>query len=119
MKKITSFEDIIKLFGYLMIFAALFMLFACSNANVTSWGGTKEIVLPEGMKFVNYKIESNGGIWCTYRPMREDEQPETYIFQQDKGGIHIAGDGKFIIYEIKDGVQSLKPEELNNESSKQ
>ncbi len=87
----------------------LFMLVGlsgCENANVTSFGGTKEIVLPEGMKFVNYNIESKDNIWCTYRPMRKDEQPETYIVQQDKGGIHIAGDGKFIIYEVKDGVRS-------------
>ena len=58
------------------------------------------------MKFVNYNIESKDNIWCTYRPMRKDEQPETYIVHQDKGGIHIAGDGKFIIYEVKDGVRS-------------
>lgn len=89
----------------------LFGLSGCENANVTILGGTKEIVLPEGMKFINYNIESKENIWCTYRPMRDDEQPETYIVQQDKGGIQITGDGKFIIYEVKDGVKSPEIEE--------
>lgn len=77
-----------------------------SNANVTSWGGTKEIVLPENMKFVNYNIQGEEMIWCTYRPMRKDESPETHIIQQDKSGLQFTGDGKFIIYEVKDGIKS-------------
>ena len=86
-------------------------LSGCENSNVTTWGGTKEIVLPEGMKFVNYNIESKDNIWCTYRPMRDNEKPETYIIQQDKGGINLTGDGKFIIYEVKDCIRSSKIKE--------
>ena len=95
----------------LLVLCTLFSLSGCENANVTSFGGTKEIVLPENMKFVNYNIESKDNIWCTYRPMRKDEQPETYIVQQDKGGLHISGDGRFVIYEVKDGVKSPRIEE--------
>lgn len=98
------------LISILTIFA-LIGLSGCENTNVISWGGTKEIILPEGMKFVNYNIESKNNIWCTYRPMRNDEQPETYVVQQDKGGIHLTGDGKFIVYEVKDGVRSPKIKE--------
>lgn len=100
-----------KTFISLLVLCTLFGLCGCENANVTSFGGTKEIVLPEGMKFVNYNIESKDNIWCTYRPMRKDEQPETYIVQQDKGGLHISGDGRFVIYEVKDGVKSPRIEE--------
>lgn len=89
----------------------LFTFVGCSeNANVTEWGGTKEIVLPENMKFINYNIQNEAMIWCTYRPMRKDESPETYIIQQDKSGLQFTGDGRFIVYEVKDGVKSEKVE---------
>lgn len=93
-----------------MLFGCLTFVGCGSNANVTSWGGTKEIVLPENMKFVNYNIQDEEMIWCTYRPMRKDESPETYIVQQDKSGLQFTGDGKFIIYEVKNGIQSERLE---------
>jgi len=95
----------------LIFYILLIGLVGCGeNASVTEWGGTKEIYLPEGMKFVNYNIQDTELIWCTYRPMRVDEFPETYIIQQDKTGINISGNGKFIIYETKDSVRSTLPE---------
>lgn len=88
-----------------------FLLCGCGqNARVTNYGGTKEIEIPEGYKFINYNIQDSNMIWCTYRPMHPDEEPEVYIVQQDKTGIHITGDGKFIIYETKDGVRAKLPE---------
>lgn len=100
-----------KTFISLLVIFVLFGLSGCENRNVTSLGGTKEIVLPENMKFMNYNFEDLDNIWVTYRPMRESEKAETYIIQQDKGGIHMMGDGKFIIYEVKDGVKSPKIKE--------
>lgn len=90
-----------------------FTLTGCSNLSTTVFGGTKEIYLPEGMKFLNYNIQDTNKIWCTYRPMRDDEIAETYIVQQDKEGIlSVVGDGKFVIYETKDGVQSPKIDDV-------
>lgn len=74
---------------------------------VTGWGGEREIYLPDNMKFINYNIQSSNNIWCTYRPMREDEQAEVFIVQQSRTGLNsINGDGRFIVYESKDGVQA-------------
>lgn len=92
----------------------LLVLLLCgcgSNGSVTGYGGTKEIDIPAGYKFINYNIQSNEMIWCTYRPMREGEIPEVYIIQQDKSGIQLTGDGTFIIYETLDGVRAELPAE--------
>lgn len=45
-------------------------------------GGSMEIDLPKGQKLeeVTWKDES---IWYLTRPMREDENPETHVFQED------------------------------------
>lgn len=82
-----------------------------SNKNTTRYGGTKDIDIPDGYKFLNYNIQNIDMIWCTYRPMHADEKPEVYIVQQDKTGIHVTGDGKFIIHESKDGVRAELPKE--------
>ena len=50
-------------------------------------------------------------IWCTYRPMRDDEEPEVFIVQQDKTGLHLTGNGKFVIYESKNGIRAELPKE--------
>ena len=98
----------IKIYTFVVI---VLLLCGCgSNQRVTSFGDTKEINIPEGYKFVNYNIQDSEMIWCTYRPMRENEVPEVYIVQQDKTGIHLTGDGKFIIYESKDGVRAKLPD---------
>lgn len=91
------------------VLLAMLGLSACSdNRMATKHGGTKEIKLPDGMKFVNYNIQDDGIIWCTYRPMRSDETPETFIVQQDKGSLAVGRDGKFVVYESKDGKTSDK-----------
>lgn len=91
--------------------AGLLLCGCSSNTKVTSFGGTKEIELPENMKFVNYNIQTADTIWCTYRPMRADEQPEVYIVQQNAAEYNFLGGGKFIVYETKDGVQAELPKE--------
>ena len=96
----------------LMIGVLALVLCGCgSNANVTQYGGTKDIDIPDGYKFLNYNIQDNEMIWCTYRPMHTDEKPEVYIVQQDKTGLHFPREGKFIIHESKDGVRADLPKE--------
>lgn len=96
----------------LMIGVLALALCGCgSNRQVTQFGGIKDINIPDGYKFLNYNIQDDEMIWCTYRPMRENEKAEVYIVQQDKSGMRIAGDGKFIIHESKDGVRAELPKE--------
>ena len=95
-----------KLIGSCILCGLSIALIGCgANQRVTSWGGEEEIFLPDNMKFVNYDIQSTNDIWCTYRPMRSDEKAEVYIVQQSRTGVKsVTGDGRFIIYESKDGV---------------
>lgn len=97
-----------KWIGYCLIGGLSVLLVGCgANERVTGWGGEREIYLPDNMKFINYNIQSSNDIWCTYRPMREDEQAEVFIVQQSRTGLNsIKGDGRFIVYESKDGVQA-------------
>lgn len=96
---------------FLVALIALTLCGCGKNQMVTKFGGTKDIDIPEGYKFINYNIQEDNMIWCTYRPMREDEFAEVYIVKQDKTGMHVAGDGKFVIYETKDGIRAELPEE--------
>lgn len=99
--------------SYCMIGGLSILLAGCgANERVTGWGGESEIYLPDNMKFINYNIQSKNDIWCTYRPMRADEQAEVIIVQQSRTGLNsITGDGRFIVYESKDGVQAELSEE--------
>ena len=45
-------------------------------------GGNVEVKLPANTKFVNASWRENS-LWYITRPMRSDEQPETYTFQED------------------------------------
>lgn len=95
-----------------LVIIMFFVLCGCgSNSITTTMGGTKEIDIPEGYKFVNYNIQDSDMIWCTYRPMRDDEEPEVFIVQQDKTGLHLTGNGKFVIYESKNGTRAELPKE--------
>lgn len=96
-----------KLFTFTTVALVIVALAGCSsNQKVTQFGGTKKIELPENMKFVNYNIQSESDIWCTYRPMRDDEQPETFVVSQHTSELNFYGGGQFVIYETKDGVKS-------------
>ena len=51
------------------------------------WGASGEVKLPPGQKLVTVTYKGNGkgtdSLWFLYRPMRDDEKPEVYTFQED------------------------------------
>lgn len=91
-----------KIIALLIICFSIILLSGCANSAVTNFGGEKEIFLPDNMKFVNYNIQDSEVIWCTYRPMRENEEAEVYYVVQD-ADVRLFGEGSFIIYESKNG----------------
>lgn len=91
-----------KIVALLIVCFSTILLSGCANSMVTNFGGKKEIFLPDNMKFVNYNIQDSNIIWCTYRPMRENEEAEVYYIAQD-ADIKPFGEGSFIIYESKNG----------------
>lgn len=94
-----------KIVVLLIICFSTILLSGCANDIVTSFGRGKEIFLPDNMKFINYNIQSSDTIWCTYRPMRENEEVEVYYVVQD-ADIKPFGEGTFIIYESKNGISA-------------
>ena len=79
---------------------------ASANNNIKSTGsviakkvgGSATIILPDNQKLqlVTWK---NDNMWVLYRPMRADEQAETYTYQEDsKFGLLEA---KIVIREVK------------------
>lgn len=67
----------------LLTIALVSLAAACtSNQRARSFGGTMTKDLPPGQKLVlaTWKEQS---LWFLTRPMRLDESPETYTFQED------------------------------------
>ena len=79
---------------------------ACANNNIKSTGsviakkvgGSATIILPDNQKLqlVTWKDDN---MWVLYRPMRADEQAETYTYQEDS---------KFGLMEAKITIREVK-----------
>jgi hypothetical protein len=79
---------------------------ACEDNNIKSTGsvvdkkvgGSATIILPDNQKLqlVTWK---NDNMWVLYRPMRADEQAETYTYQEDS---------KFGLIEAKITIREVK-----------
>lgn len=52
-----------------------------SNSRAKNWGGTDTVKLPKGQKFINVTWKDNN-LWYVSRPMKSDEQAESYTFQE-------------------------------------
>lgn len=64
------------------VLAACFVATGCTeNQMARSWGGTATETLPPGQKLVTMTWKQDS-MWVLTRPMRADEQPETYTFKE-------------------------------------
>ena len=78
----------------------VFVLLGCSGCNMMakSYGGTTSVDLPTGQKLTEVTWKDNS-LWYLTRPMREEEEAETWIFQEkSNSGIM---EGKVILKEKK------------------
>ena len=66
----------------LMLFAIIFCFSGCAQSMAKSYGGEYTIDLPEGQKLLEITWKEDE-LWYLSRPMREDEYPETYTWQED------------------------------------
>lgn len=79
---------------------AAFVLLGCSGCNMMakSYGGTTSVDLPTGEKLTEVTWKDNS-LWYLTRPMREEEEAETWTFQEkSNSGIM---EGKVILKESK------------------
>jgi hypothetical protein len=71
-------------FSVILIVGALFIGLAkscSSNGMAKNFGGSMEIKLPVNTKLVNVTWKESQ-LWYVTRPMKKDETPETYTFQE-------------------------------------
>jgi hypothetical protein len=68
------------------------------NARVKRFGGTGNINLPRGQKLITVTWKETQ-VWYLTRPMRDDETPETYSFQEESNWGMI--EGTYLIHESK------------------
>lgn len=52
------------------------------NSIARNWGGSTSLTLPAGQKLVMITWKEGDSLWYLYRPMRANEQAETYTFQE-------------------------------------
>ncbi len=67
----------------LMLFAIIFCFSGCAQSMAKGYGGKYTIDLPEGQKLLEITWKDGDNLWYLSRPMREDEYPETYTWQED------------------------------------
>jgi len=77
---------------------ALLSTSCTENERVKSFGGIGNINLPTGQKLVNITWKGTQ-IWYLTRPMRNDETPETYRFQEESNWGVV--EGTYLIQESK------------------
>lgn len=87
-----------KIIGGIVLLAVMgFSLTGCKSI-ARSYGGTITIDVPKGQKVIEATWKDND-VWYLTRPMREDEKPEIFTFQEDSNlGII---EGKVIFKESK------------------
>lgn len=83
--------------GIVLLAVMVFSLTGCKSI-AKSYGGTISIDVPKGQKVIEATWKDND-VWYLTRPMREDEKPEIFTFQEDSNlGII---EGKVIFKESK------------------
>jgi len=63
------------------VFAMILMTSCTENERVKNFGGTQTIELPAGEKLIEATWKGDQ-LWYLTRPMRENESPETFKFQE-------------------------------------
>ena len=88
--------------GIVLLVVMGFSLTGCKSV-AKNMGGTITINVPKGQKVIEATWK-NSNLWYLTRPMREDEEPETFTLQEDSNfGISNFGiiEGKVIFEESK------------------
>lgn len=66
-----------------LIILSIFMFSGCTDKTIArEWGGSTTLELPAGEKLIEITWK-DANLWYLTRPMRDDEFPETYTFQED------------------------------------
>jgi hypothetical protein len=82
----------------MLILAGLFTMSCSDNRSAKQFGGKMTITLPENRKLVNVTYKQDN-IWILSRPMKAEEQPETYkFFEKSSLGIF---EGEITFVEVK------------------
>lgn len=72
-----------KIYLVLLIITAIFCFSGCTDKTIArEWGGSTTLELPAGEKLIEITWK-DACLWYLTRPMRDDEFPETYTFQED------------------------------------
>ena len=81
------------------VLGIIFCFTGCTEQMMArEWGGTYTIELPKGEKLLEITWKDDNLFYLT-RPMREDEFPETYTFNEDDA--YDILEGKVIIIESR------------------
>lgn len=72
-----------KIIFVLLIILSLFTFSGCTDKTIArEWGGSTTLELQKGEKLIEITWK-DANLWYLTRPMRNDEFPETYTFQED------------------------------------
>jgi len=83
----------------LSIFVGVILLTSCTeNERAKNYGGTSHVNLPKGRKLVEVTWKADN-LWYLTRPMRVNETPETYNFDEESSWGMI--EGTVVIHENK------------------
>lgn len=95
----NQLDSIMKKLTSILVFVTLFLFTSCTTNTCTrQFGGTQTRNLPKGQKLVNLTWKESS-LWILTRPMRADEQAETYSFQEESAfGMN---EGTVIVVESK------------------
>lgn len=87
-----------KIIGGIALLAVMWFSLTGCKSIAKSYGGTISIDVPKGQKVIEATWKDSD-VWYLTRPMREDEKPEIFTFQEDSNlGII---EGKVIFEESK------------------
>jgi hypothetical protein len=81
-KIITVCRPLLLLIVPMLAFAIIFCFSGCAQSMARNFGGEYTINLPEGQKLLEITWKESE-LWYLSRPIRDDEYPETYTFQED------------------------------------
>jgi hypothetical protein len=70
------------IYWVIVLVSIIWMTVSCTqNQRAKTFGGNAKIELPAGQKLINATWKDDN-LWYLTRPMKSDEQPETYKFQE-------------------------------------
>lgn len=80
----SKFEKTYGIVALILITAIIAIcLTGCTEQDMAKeWGGTYTMDLPKGEKLMEVTWKDTD-LWYLTRPMRDDEEPETYTFRED------------------------------------